>query len=220
VISPAQLAAKRIFDLLLSSASLLVLSPAMVLIALAVRLTSKGPVFYIQPRVGRGGRLFNFIKFRTMVVGAQKMGAGINIEKNDPRITPVGEFLRRYSLDELPQLINILKGEMSLVGPRPTLQYQVEQYDERQRGRLAVPPGLTGWAQIHGRNNLSWDERIEMDLWYIDHYSFPLDLRIILGTFAVVIAGEGVYGKKWEGRSPEEWAARKEGEPKGEQEKI
>ena len=165
--------------------------------AILVKVESKGPVFFVQKRVGKDGKPFSAYKFRTMVQGAADKGAGLFIEgQDDPRITRAGRFLRRWSLDELPQFINILRGEMSVVGPRPTLLYQVEQYDQFQRRRLEVKPGITGWAQIHGRNVLSWPERIEYDVWYVDNWNIALDVEIILRTFRVLFQREGLYAGK------------------------
>ena len=161
---------------------LLAASPLLGIAALAVKLGDGGPVLYRQSRVGRDGREFELLKLRTMVVDAERQGAGFAVDRDDPRITRVGRLLRRLSIDELPQLWNVLRGEMSLVGPRPTLRYQVERYDERQRHRLDVRPGLTGWAQVHGRAALPWEERIELDLWYVEHRSPWLDLRILART--------------------------------------
>ena len=143
--------------------------------------------------MGRGGRKFDLYKLRTMVHGAEHVGAGMAVNEGDPRITRVGAFLRRTSLDELPNLVNVLRGEMSIVGPRPTIPVQVEQYTERQRGRLAVKPGITGWAQINGRASLPWSERIELDLWYVEHRSLALDLRILARTLDLLARGEGLY---------------------------
>ncbi|MBW2040299.1 MAG: sugar transferase, partial [Deltaproteobacteria bacterium] len=152
--------------------------------------------FFRQERAGKGGKLFKTWKFRTMVVGAVNQGLGFNVAQDDPRITRVGRFLREWGLDELPQLINVLKGEMSIVGPRPTLNYQVDQYNNTQRRRLLVKPGITGWALIHGRNLLTWEERIRYDVWYVDHWSLWLDLWIMLKTlWIVLVTKEGVYGK-------------------------
>ena len=159
------------------------------LAALAVKLDGRGPVLYRQTRVGKDGRDFELLKLRTMVVGAETLGAGYAVNKGDPRITRVGRFLRRASLDELPQLWNVVRGDMSLIGPRPTLRYQVEQYDERQRHRLDVKPGITGWAQIHGRARLSWAERIDLDLWYVEHRSALVDLKILLRTPFALFGG-------------------------------
>jgi undecaprenyl phosphate N,N'-diacetylbacillosamine 1-phosphate transferase len=162
-----------------------------------IKLDSKGPVFFVQERVGKDGKLFWACKFRTMIEGAVDQGAGFYIEgQDDPRITRIGRLLRSWSLDELPQLINILKGDMSVVGPRPTLPYQVEQYDQFQRRRLEVKPGLTGWAQVHGRNILSWPERIEHDVWYVDNWSLRLDMEIILKTLPALLKREGLYADK------------------------
>ncbi len=158
------------------------LSPLLGLAALAVKLEDGGPVFYRQLRVGKDGRDFELLKLRTMVVEAEQQGAGYAVDRDDPRITRAGRVLRRLSIDELPQLWNVLRGEMSLVGPRPTLRYQVDRYDERQRHRLDAKPGLTGWAQVNGRAALPWDERIELDLWYIEHRSTWVDLKILART--------------------------------------
>jgi exopolysaccharide biosynthesis polyprenyl glycosylphosphotransferase len=188
---------KRLLDALVSLVGLIVMAPLLAIVGLAIKLDASGPVFFVQERVGKDGKLFRAYKFRTMIEGAAEQGAGILIEgQDDPRITRVGKFLRRWSLDELPQFINILKGEMSVVGPRPTLLYQVEQYDEFQKRRLEVKPGITGWAQIHGRNVLSWPERIEYDVWYVDNWSFRLDIEIILKTLPVLLKSEGLYADK------------------------
>jgi lipopolysaccharide/colanic/teichoic acid biosynthesis glycosyltransferase len=168
-------------------------APVIALFALAIRLESPGPAIYRQTRVGRDGQMFTICKLRTMVHGAERMGAGLAINEGDPRITKVGAFLRRYSLDELPNFWNVLRGEMSIVGPRPTLPIQVEQYTERQRGRLAVKPGMTGWAQVNGRAALPWAERIELDLWYVEHWSLALDLQILARTVRSVVSGHGLY---------------------------
>jgi lipopolysaccharide/colanic/teichoic acid biosynthesis glycosyltransferase len=161
---------------------LLVTSPLLGLAALAVKLEDGGPVFYRQLRVGKNGRDFELLKLRTMVVDAELKGAGYAVDRDDPRITRAGRVLRRLSIDELPQLWNVLRGDMSLVGPRPTLRYQVDRYDDRQRHRLDVKPGLTGWAQVNGRAALPWDERIELDLWYVEHRSTWIDLKILALT--------------------------------------
>jgi undecaprenyl phosphate N,N'-diacetylbacillosamine 1-phosphate transferase len=186
---------KRLFDFVSALAGLIVISPLFTLLAALIKLDSRGPVFFVQERIGQDGRPFQIYKFRTMVVGAEKMGAGYLVDgQDDPRITRLGRFLRLAALDELPQLINILRGEMSIVGPRPTLRYQVEQYDDYQRRRLLAPPGVTGWAQIHGRNEISWPERICYDVWYVDNWSLWLDLRILLRTPALVLSRRGLYG--------------------------
>ena len=188
---------KRLLDILVSLVGLIVMAPLFAIVGLAIRLDSKGPVFFVQKRVGKDGKRFRTYKFRTMIQGAADQGAGFYIEgEDDPRITQVGKILRRWSLDELPQFINILRGEMSVVGPRPTLLYQVEQYDQFQRRRLEVKPGITGWAQIHGRNVLSWPDRIEYDVWYVDNWTFGLDLEIILKTLPVLLKREGLYADK------------------------
>jgi lipopolysaccharide/colanic/teichoic acid biosynthesis glycosyltransferase len=166
-----------------------VTSPLLGLAALAVKLEDRGPVFYRQLRVGKDGRDFELLKLRTMVVDAERQGAGYAVDRADPRITRAGRVLRRLSIDELPQLWNVLRGEMSLVGPRPTLRYQVDRYDERQRSRLDVKPGLTGWAQVNGRAALPWDERIEFDLWYVEHRSTRLDLKILVRTPVALFRG-------------------------------
>jgi lipopolysaccharide/colanic/teichoic acid biosynthesis glycosyltransferase len=180
---------KRAFDVVLSVLVLILLAPVLVVAALAIKATSRGPIFYTQERVGRGGRPFRFIKFRTMVVGAEKMGAGALCLQNDPRVSAIGRWLRRFSLDELPQVFNVLRGEMSVIGPRPGLDYQAREYTPEQRRRLTVLPGITGWAQVNGRNSLSWDERIRLDLEYIDRMSFVLDLRILIRTAKTVLGG-------------------------------
>jgi lipopolysaccharide/colanic/teichoic acid biosynthesis glycosyltransferase len=181
---------KRIFDLILTSGLLLILSPLLLLMALAIKLDSRGPVFYRQERLGRNGEPLLLWKFRSMVVGAETMGAGALVERNDSRITRVGQALRKLSLDELPQLFNVMNGSMSLIGPRPGLRYQVEQYDARQRQRLLLRPGITGWAQIHGRNAIPWDRRIQLDLEYLEKCSLKTDLYILLKTPAVVLSGQ------------------------------
>jgi lipopolysaccharide/colanic/teichoic acid biosynthesis glycosyltransferase len=172
----------RALDVAIAGTGLAVASPLLALGALAVKLEDGGPVLYKQVRVGRGGVDFELLKLRTMVVGAEKQGAGFAVDEGDARITKSGRILRRLSLDELPQLWNVVRGDMSVIGPRPTLRYQVEQYDERQLHRLDVKPGITGWAQIHGRARLPWSERIELDLWYVRHRSWKTDLLILLRT--------------------------------------
>jgi lipopolysaccharide/colanic/teichoic acid biosynthesis glycosyltransferase len=172
----------RAADLAIAGGALLVASPLLALGALAVKLGDGGPVLYRQTRVGRDGTDFELLKLRTMVVGAESMGAGLSVNHGDPRITRAGWLLRKLSLDELPQLWNVVRGEMSVIGPRPTLRYQVEQYDERQRHRLDVKPGITGWAQVNGRASLPWADRIELDVWYVEHRSPRLDLKILART--------------------------------------
>ncbi len=160
---------------------------------IAIQLESRGPAIYRQRRVGLHGEPFDMLKLRTMVDGAEHIGAGLAVNANDSRITRVGALLRRTSLDELPNLLNVLRGEMSLIGPRPTLPVQVAQYTARQRGRLSVKPGITGWAQINGRASLPWSERIELDLYYVEHRSLLLDLQILARTPALVLGGGGLY---------------------------
>ena len=172
----------RAADLALAGGTLLVASPLIALAAIAVKLEDGGPVIYRQTRVGRDGVDFELLKLRTMVVGAETMGAGLSVNRGDSRITRAGRLLRKLSLDELPQLWNVVRGEMSVIGPRPTLRYQVEQYDERQRHRLDVKPGITGWAQINGRASLPWADRIELDVWYVEHRTPRLDLQILART--------------------------------------
>jgi lipopolysaccharide/colanic/teichoic acid biosynthesis glycosyltransferase len=184
---------RRAIDILVSGAGLLAAAPVLALAALAIRLESPGPVIYRQRRIGRDGRPFDVLKLRTMIDGAEWLGAGLAVNTGDARITRVGRFLRRTSLDELPNLLNVLRGDMSLIGPRPTLPHQVDAYDARQRGRLAIRPGITGWAQVNGRASIPWPERIELDLHYIEHRSLALDLEIVRRSFRVLIAGEGLY---------------------------
>jgi lipopolysaccharide/colanic/teichoic acid biosynthesis glycosyltransferase len=171
----------------------LVTAPLLALACAAIRLETAGSPIYRQRRVGKGGAEFDLFKLRTMVRGAEGIGAGLAVDEGDPRITRVGALLRRLSLDELPNLFNVLRGEMSLVGPRPTVQVQVAQYTERQLRRLTVEPGITGWAQVKGRAALPWHERIELDVWYIEHWSIGLDLRILAATAGLLLSGRGVY---------------------------
>jgi lipopolysaccharide/colanic/teichoic acid biosynthesis glycosyltransferase len=161
--------------------------------AVAIRLESGGPVLYRQRRVGKDGEPFEMLKLRTMVSGAETIGAGLAVNQGDPRITRVGALLRRFSLDELPNLVNVLRGQMAIVGPRPTIQAQVEHYTERQRRRLEVKPGISGWAQVNGRASLPWDERIELDVWYVDNRSLRLDVKILLMTARMLVTGHGLY---------------------------
>ena len=192
----ARRAVKRIVDVLVSGIALLILAFPLAAVALAIKLDSKGPVFFRQERVGKGGRVFRVWKFRTMIVDAVSKGLGVTVAHDDERITRVGRILRGSGIDELPQILNVLVGEMSLVGPRPTLTYQVERYGPFQKRRLEVRPGITSLAVVSGRNALSWNERIELDVWYIDHWSFLLDLKIMLRTlWCVLVTREGLYGK-------------------------
>jgi lipopolysaccharide/colanic/teichoic acid biosynthesis glycosyltransferase len=179
----------RAVDIAIAGGALLVASPLLALAALAVKLEDGGPVLYRQTRVGRNGVDFELLKLRTMVVGAETMGAGLAVDRGDSRITRAGRLLRKLSLDELPQLWNVVRGEMSVIGPRPTLRYQVEQYDDRQRHRLDVKPGITGWAQVNGRATLPWADRIELDVWYVEHRSALLDLRILARTPFALFGG-------------------------------
>ena len=194
---------RRAVDIAVSTLTLIVASPVLAVAMVAVRLESPGPILYRQRRAGLHGHPFEVIKLRTMVDGAEHIGAGLAVNANDARITRVGALLRRTSLDELPNLVNVLRGEMSLIGPRPTLPAQVEQYTERQRGRLEIKPGITGWAQVNGRATLPWSERIELDLHYIEHRSLALDLKILSRTVAMVLGGSGLYkgaAGGWEGK--------------------
>jgi lipopolysaccharide/colanic/teichoic acid biosynthesis glycosyltransferase len=193
---------RRAVDVLVSACVLALSSPLLALAALAIRLESPGPIIYRQRRSGLHGEEFDVLKLRTMVDGAEYIGAGLAINENDSRITRVGALLRRSSLDELPNLVNVLRGDMSLIGPRPTLPVQVAQYSERQRGRLALKPGITGWAQVNGRASLPWSERIELDLHYIEHRSLALDVQILRRTVAMVLGGSDLYKGQaggWEG---------------------
>jgi lipopolysaccharide/colanic/teichoic acid biosynthesis glycosyltransferase len=184
---------RRCIDIAVSALALTLTAPVLVAAMVAIRLETHGPVIYRQRRVGLHGREFDVLKLRTMVAGAEHIGAGLAIDANDSRVTRMGTLLRRTSLDELPNLLNVLRGQMSLIGPRPTLPVQVAQYTDRQRGRLAIRPGITGWAQVNGRASLPWSERIELDLYYIAHRSLMLDLRILWRTPALVLGGDGLY---------------------------
>jgi len=186
-------ALSRAFDVALATAGLVLGAPLMLAAAIAIRLESPGSPIYRQRRVGLHGRPFELYKLRTMVAGAEYTGAGITVDQGDARITRVGALLRGTSLDELPNLVNVVRGELAIVGPRPTIQAQVDQYSEHQRRRLEVRPGITGWAQVQGRASLPWHERIELDVWYVDNRSAVLDLRIILRTIRLILRGEGVY---------------------------
>ena len=179
----------RALDIAGAGLALAAASPALGLAAVAIKLEDGGPVLYRQQRVGKDGVDFELLKLRTMRVGAEREGAGYAVDRGDPRITRVGSVLRRLSLDELPQLWNVIRGEMSLIGPRPTLRYQVERYTPRQARRLEVKPGITGWAQIHGRARLPWEERIELDVWYVEHRSPKTDLLILLRTPLALFGG-------------------------------
>jgi lipopolysaccharide/colanic/teichoic acid biosynthesis glycosyltransferase len=184
---------KRALDVIVAGTSLALVAPVLGMAAVAIRLESRGHPIYRQRRVGRDGHSFEVYKLRTMVSGAETMGAGLAIDEGDTRITRVGALLRRTSLDELPNLVNVLRGEMSLVGPRPTLQVQVDHYTDRQRRRLQARPGLTGWAQVNGRASLPWHERIELDIWYLEHATLRLDLRILALSARMAVTGHGLY---------------------------
>jgi lipopolysaccharide/colanic/teichoic acid biosynthesis glycosyltransferase len=193
---------RRGIDIVVAALALVIGAPVLLVAVLAIRRESRGPAIYRQRRVGLHGAPFDMLKLRTMVDGAEHIGAGLAVNANDSRITRVGAFLRRTSLDELPNRLNVLRGEMSLIGPRPTLPAQVDQYTARQRGRLAVKPGISGWAQVNGRASLPWSERIELDLYYVEHRSLALDLRILLRTPVLILGGSGLYKGQaggWEG---------------------
>jgi lipopolysaccharide/colanic/teichoic acid biosynthesis glycosyltransferase len=182
-----------VLDILIAGVLLVIASPVLLAALIAIRLESPGSPIYHQRRVGKDGAPFELLKLRTMVTGAEHIGAGLAVNEGDPRITRTGALLRRFSLDELPNLINVLRGELAIVGPRPTIQAQVDQYTERQRRRLEVKPGITGWAQVNGRAALPWNERIELDVWYVDHRSVWLDLKILAMTARMLVTGHGLY---------------------------
>ncbi len=182
----------RSLDLLIAALALVVLSPFLIAAAIAIKLGSRGPVIYRQRRVGRGDREFEMWKLRTMVQGSDPVGVGTIVTREDPRVTRAGRFLRRTSLDEVPNLVNVLRGEMAIVGPRPTIPAQVDDYTPRQRRRHEVLPGITGWAQVQGRAGIPWDERIELDVWYVDRRGPALDARILAKTIWLVISGQGL----------------------------
>jgi lipopolysaccharide/colanic/teichoic acid biosynthesis glycosyltransferase len=184
---------RRAFDIAVAASALIATAPLVALALVAIRIESKGKAIYRQRRVGRDGREFDVLKLRTMVDGAEHLGAGLAVNVGDARITRVGALLRRTSIDELPNLVNVLRGEMAIVGPRPTVPAQVKQYTDRERGRLAIRPGITGWAQVNGRASLPWAQRIELDLWYIEHRSWRLDLKILARSARMVFGGDGLY---------------------------
>lgn len=187
-----KLAVKRTFDIVVAAVALTVLSPVMIAAALAIKLDDGGPIMFVQRRVGRRGRLFGCYKFRTMTDGADAQG--LETAQWDPRITRVGRFLREWSLDEMPQVANVLRGDMSLVGPRPTVLSQVERYNARQLRRLDMKPGMAGWAWIHGRNRIPWEQRIELDVWYVENWSLLLDFKVFAIGLIKILRREGVYG--------------------------
>jgi lipopolysaccharide/colanic/teichoic acid biosynthesis glycosyltransferase len=182
----------RSVDILIASLALIVLSPLLLVAAIAIKLGSRGPVLYRQRRVGEGGREFEMLKLRTMVAGSDPVGVGTVVTRDDPRVTSAGRILRRISLDEIPNLVNVLRGEMAIVGPRPTIPAQVVDYTPRQHRRHEVRPGITGWAQVQGRAGIPWEERIELDLYYVDRRSPALDARILLKTLWLLITGHGL----------------------------
>jgi len=195
-------ALSRVLDVVLGGLALLVASPLLAVAAIAIRIESPGSPFYRQLRIGKDGESFELLKLRTMVAGAEHMGAGMAVNEGDPRITRIGALLRRFSIDEIPNLLNVLRGDMALVGPRPTLKTQVDQYTPRQRRRLEVKPGITGWAQVNGRASLPWEERIELDVWYVDNRSLALDLRILARTVRLLASGKGLYKGETGGWKP------------------
>ena len=200
-----ELATKRLFDIAVSSTALLCLSPVIGLIALAIKYDDGGPIFFIQDRVGRGRKNFRCYKFRTMVLGAEKLGHGLSVIENDSRITRVGRLLRLWTLDEIPQLFNVLKGQMSIVGPRPWVPSQAAYCSVEDSRRFEFKPGMAGWAWIHGRNRLPWDERVRLDLWYVDHWTWALDFSILAKAFILLLRRDGVYGVGSMGQG--EWSA-------------
>jgi lipopolysaccharide/colanic/teichoic acid biosynthesis glycosyltransferase len=184
---------RRTLDLVIAIPAAIATAPVVAVLCVLIRLESRGSPIFTQERAGLDGQPFQIFKLRTMVTGAEHIGAGLAVLPGDARITRTGDFLRRYSLDELPNLWNVVRGEMSIVGPRPTLMGQIELYSERQRERLRVRPGISGWAQVNGRASLPWSERIELDIWYVEHRSLRLDLRILAMTARMVFAGHGLY---------------------------
>jgi len=194
----------RAADLLIAVVSLVLATPILLVAGVTIRLTSRGPALYRQQRVGRGGVVFELFKLRTMRLGADPIGVGTAVTADDPHVTGIGRFLRRFSLDELPNLFNVLRGEMAIVGPRATLPAQVEHYTPRQRRRLDLKPGVTGWAQIHGRAGIPWEERIELDVWYVENRSVPLDLKILAKTPWALLSGPGVAATdRYAGAAPD-----------------
>lgn len=185
---------KRLLDIIVAMFLLLFFGPLFVVIALFIKFDSKGPVFFCPKMVGKDGKLFKMFKFRTMIDGAITKGTRIETSKNDWRITRVGKWLREWSIDELPQLLNVIKGEMSLVGPRPVFPHVAAKFKEWQKERFKVRPGITGWAQVNGRNSISWEQKLRYDIWYVHNRSLALDLQILLRTVRVVLGREGIYG--------------------------
>ena len=187
---------KKIIDFIIALIGLISLAPIFLVLAVLIKLDSKGPVFFRQERIGKNGKIFKIWKFRTMIKGAQNLGLGYEVAKNDSRITKVGKFLRRFGIDELPQLISVISGRMSLVGPRTALPHQIKKYSEFEKRRFQVKPGITSLVHIKGWNTFSWKERIKLDIWYIENWSLLLDLKILLKTPFIVLLGRGQYGKK------------------------
>ena len=187
---------KRVIDVVISGIGLILLFPIFTIIGIFIKLDSKGPVFFIQKRIGKDGKSFKIIKFRTMITGKEEETKKMEINKDNPYVTSFGKLLRRTGFDEMSQLINVLKGDMSLVGPRPTLLYQVKNYNEFEKKRLIIKPGITSWALINGRNSLTWSETIKLDIWYINNWSFWLDIKILIKTIIVVAKAEGLYPVK------------------------
>lgn len=190
-------AIKRVIDLLISLLAVIIISPFFLIIAILIKLDSRGSVFFVQKRAGKAGKLFNFLKFRTMVENAENIGLGIGVKENDPRITKLGKFLREWTIDESPQFINILKGDMSLVGPRPLPLYegQDENLKKLWQKRISIKPGLVSLVDIRGRNLVPWEKRFEYDAWYADNQSLWLDLKILILGFFAVLSRKGVYGE-------------------------
>ena len=182
---------KRVMDIIIAIGVLIVFSPLLLITAIAIKIESKGPVIFKQQRIGLGGKVFNIYKFRSMVQNAEHTGSGVYSGKGDARVTKVGKFIRATSLDELPQVVNMLLGDMSLIGPRPPLTYHpwpIEQYTKEQKRMFEVRPGITGWAQVHGRKDVEWNKRIELNVWYVDHISFLLDTKIFFMTIGKVLS--------------------------------
>jgi lipopolysaccharide/colanic/teichoic acid biosynthesis glycosyltransferase len=182
----------RAFDIVLAALALALLSPLLLIAAIAIKLGSPGPVLYRQRRIGKAGEEFEMLKLRTMAEGSDPVGVGTVVTRDDPRVTRAGRILRRTSLDEIPNLVNVLRGEMAIVGPRPTILAQVVDYTPRQHRRHEVRPGITGWAQVQGRAGIPWEERIELDVWYVEHRSAALDARILAKTVWLLVTGHGL----------------------------